>query len=162
MIDARDRARHRSEAASGVRNSLRICRQLEDHGMKLASLKGMAATARLVVVSRDLSRDACRVNGCRRRHCSPPWTTGSCVSLPALLLEKATLVEGGKGRRPSIPPRCASAHCHAPINGPTGAAYVNPCRTGAQGARRRAAGQSFWTDPLIYQGGSANFIGPMR
>jgi hypothetical protein len=34
-----------------------------------------------------------------------------------------------------------------------------PRRAGAQGARRRGAA-SFYTDPLMYQGGSDSFVGP--
>ena len=41
-----------------------------------------------------------------------------------------------------------------------GSAYRQPRRAGAQGARRRDAAERFWTDPLMYQGGSDGFSGP--
>ena len=63
-------------------------------------------------------------------------------------------------RTPSISPRrLLRRHCHAPINGLTAARtsiHVELVRK-ARGAEMPA---SFWTDPLIYQGGSDDLLGP--
>ena len=56
--------------------------------------------------------------------------------------------------------RCASPLPRA-YQWADGSAYVNHVELVRQGARRGDAG-SFWTDPLMYQGGSDSFIGAAR
>jgi fumarylacetoacetate (FAA) hydrolase len=51
------------------------------------------------------------------------------------------------------------APCPAPTSGSTAAAYVNHVQLVRQ-ARGAEMPESFWTDPLMYQGASDGFLGP--
>jgi fumarylacetoacetate (FAA) hydrolase len=120
--------------------------------MKLASLKH-GRDGRLVVVSRDLSL------------CLPvpdiaPTLQAALDDWEALaprLLEKAAAVEAGEGAA-FDPAACASPLPRA-YQWADGSAYVVHVEL-VRKARGAELPPSFWTDPLIYQGGSANFIGP--
>ena len=52
----------------------------------------------------------------------------------------------------------APRRCRAPINGRTGSAYVNHVEL-VRKARGAEMPDAFWTDPLMYQGGSDAFSG---
>ncbi len=123
--------------------------------MKLASLKH-GRDGRLVVVSRDLSR---------------------CVPVPGLaptmqaalddwaavashLTEVATALEAGAVAEAQV---FSPGHCAAPLprayQWADGSAYVNHVEL-VRRARGADLPDSFWTDPLMYQGGSDSFLGP--
>jgi fumarylacetoacetate (FAA) hydrolase len=120
--------------------------------MKLASLKH-GRDGRLVVVSRDLSR------------CLPvpdvaPTLQAALDDWGALaprLLDRAAAVEAGEGTA-FDPTACASPLPRA-YQWADGSAYVVHVEL-VRKARGAELPLSFWSDPLIYQGGSANFIGP--
>jgi fumarylacetoacetate (FAA) hydrolase len=73
------------------------------------------------------------------------------------LLEKAASVEAGEGL-PFDPAQCAAPLPRA-YQWADGSAYVVHVEL-VRKARGAELPPSFWTDPLIYQGGSANFLGP--
>jgi fumarylacetoacetate (FAA) hydrolase len=121
--------------------------------MKLASLKG-GRDGRLVVVSRDLSRylPADSVAGTLQKaldswdRCEP-----KLEAIAEDLLDKNT----GETFEPA---QCASPLPRA-YQWADGSAYVNHVEL-VRKARGAEMPESFWTDPLMYQGGSDSFIGP--
>jgi len=120
--------------------------------MKLASLKH-GRDGRLVVVSRDLSRYLPVPD-------IAPTLQAALDDWDALaprLLERAAAVEAGEGTA-FDPAQCASPLPRA-YQWADGSAYVVHVEL-VRKARGADLPPSFWTDPLIYQGGSANFIGP--
>jgi fumarylacetoacetate (FAA) hydrolase len=120
--------------------------------MKLASLK-QGRDGSLVVVSRDLSRAlAVPEIASTMQAALDDW---DCV-VPRLL-EKAAAVEAGEGTV-FDPAQCASPLPRA-YQWADASAYVVHVEL-VRKARGAELPPSFWTDPLIYQGGSANFIGP--
>ena len=122
--------------------------------MKLASLKA-GRDGRLVVVSRDLSRaaDASAI---------APTLQGVLDDWDAAaprLVELADALEAGRIAHLSFDPH----HCASPLprafGWADGSAYVNHVAL-VRRARGAEVPASFWTDPLIYRGGSDGFIGP--
>ncbi|MGE3306094.1 MAG: fumarylacetoacetate hydrolase family protein [Rhizobiaceae bacterium] len=123
--------------------------------MKLATLKDGTRDGRLVVVSRDLTRCTDATFLARTLQAAlDDW--GRLSSHLAALAESLELG--------SVPSQRFHEHdAHAPLprayQWADGSAYVNHVEL-----VRRARGvdlpASFWTDPLIYQGGSDSFLGP--
>ena len=120
--------------------------------MKLASLKH-GRDGKLAVVSRDLTR-----------YLPVPDITATLQAvldywdaLAPRLQERAAAVEAGEGTA-FDPVQCASPLPRA-YQWADGSAYVVHVEL-VRKARGADLPPSFWTDPLIYQGGSANFIGP--
>ncbi len=120
--------------------------------MKLASIKH-GRDGRLVVVSRDLSRclDAAEVAPTLQAALDD-WSSAR----PAL--EKlAQRVEAGEGEA------FDEAKCASPLprayQWADGSAYVNHVEL-VRKARGAEMPATFWTDPLMYQGGSDSFLGP--
>jgi fumarylacetoacetate (FAA) hydrolase len=134
----------------------RLCRQLEDRAMKLATLRRAGRDGRLVVVNRELTL------------CQP--VTDVAPTLQAALDDWATLAPRLAERAAALAtnPRQADvtpfdpAQCAAPLprayHWVDGSAYVNHVELvrKARGAQMPA---SFWTDPLVYQGGSDDLLG---
>ncbi len=120
--------------------------------MKFASLKG-GRDGQLVVVSRDLSR-ALPVSDVAPtlQAALDDWAT-----IAPLLAEKAEAVEQRHGEA-FDPTQCAAPLPRA-YQWADGSAYVVHVEL-VRKARGAELPPSFWTDPLMYQGGSANFIGP--
>jgi fumarylacetoacetate (FAA) hydrolase len=120
--------------------------------MKLASLKGHR-DGQLVVVSRDLSRTLPVPDVAPTLQAAlDDWAT-----IAPRLAEKAEAVEQRHGEA-FDPAACASPLPRA-YQWADGSAYVVHVEL-VRKARGAELPPSFWTDPLIYQGGSANFIGP--
>ncbi len=127
--------------------------------MKLASLKS-GRDGQLVVVSRDLAR------------CLP--ADGIAPTLQAALDDWSSLAPrlqalyarlcasdgagDAAGTLPFDPRRCAAPLPRA-YHWVDGSAYVNHVELVRQ-ARGAAMPESFWTDPLVYQGGSDDLLGP--
>lgn len=120
--------------------------------MKLASLKG-GRDGRLVVVSRDLAR-------CLDASAAAPTLQAAlddwanvCPQLEAIAAE----VEDGAGDA------FDQAACASPLprayQWADGSAYVNHVEL-VRKARGAEMPETFWTDPLMYQGGSDSFLGP--
>jgi fumarylacetoacetate (FAA) hydrolase len=119
--------------------------------MKLASLKE-GRDGRLVVVSRDLSRyaEATATLQIALEH----WDEAKPE-----LQEIAEALEAGKiEHRPFDPEECA-APLPRSYGWADGSAYVNHVEL-VRKARNAEMPQSFWTDALMYRGGSDRFLGP--
>jgi len=120
--------------------------------MKLASLKH-GRDGQLVVVSRDLSRCASASDIAPTLQAAlDNWSTAA--PLLETLFEK---VEAGDGDV------FDASDCASPLprayQWADGSAYVNHVEL-VRKARGAEMPDSFWTDPLMYQGGSDSFIGP--
>ncbi|HEX7386343.1 MAG TPA: fumarylacetoacetate hydrolase family protein [Castellaniella sp.] len=124
--------------------------------MKLATLKNNSRDGTLVVVSRDLSRCVAVP------HIAPTlqaalddWDS----SQPTL---QAVYAELNAGKAADARPFDANS-CHAPLprayQWADGSAYLNHVEL-VRRARHSQVPESFFSDPLMYQGGSDSFIGP--
>ena len=121
--------------------------------MKLASLKG-GRDGRLAVVSRDLTRYVLADDIAQTlQEALDKWAT--CA--PALQ-EIADRLEAENTGEDFDPANCASPLPRA-YQWADGSAYVNHVEL-VRKARGAEMPESFWTDPLMYQGGSDSFIGP--
>lgn len=123
--------------------------------MKLATLKSPSRDGMLVVVSRDLARCIAVPNiATTMQYLLDNWS-----QLISPLEEiYATLNQGELDGMLFDP-----YHCESPLprayHWADGSAYVNHVELVRQ-ARGAEMPTSFWSDPLIYQGGSDTFIGP--
>ena len=124
--------------------------------MKLASLKNQTRDGQLVVVSRDLTR---------------------CIAIPQIAATLQQLLDNWAVLAPkaaklyqalnagSVAGEQAfnQADCESPLprayQWADGSAYVNHVEL-VRKARNAEMPETFWTDPLMYQGGSDDFIGP--
>ncbi|HAW93823.1 MULTISPECIES: fumarylacetoacetate hydrolase family protein [unclassified Arsukibacterium] len=124
--------------------------------MKLASLKNNTRDGQLVVVSRDLSR---------------------CIAISDIAKTMQQLLDNWASLAPEAEhvSKALNAgkldgemafnvqHCESPLprayQWADGSAYVNHVEL-VRKARNSEMPPSFWTDPLMYQGGSDDFIGP--
>lgn len=125
--------------------------------MKLASLKGGGRDGRLALVSRDL---------------------GHCVLVPGIAATMQAALDDWDTVAPRLVERAAAleshrdhagvmafdaALCAAPLprayHWVDGSAYVNHVEL-VRKARGAEMPASFWTDPLVYQGGSDDLLGP--
>ena len=125
--------------------------------MKLATLKNGGRDGTLVVVSADLTRCApVPAIAPTLQQALDQWDTAR----PKLEGVAAELDAGGsvEGAMPFDP-----AACHSPLprayQWADGSAYVNHVQL-VRRARNAEMPESFWTDPLMYQGGSDSFLGP--
>jgi fumarylacetoacetate (FAA) hydrolase len=122
--------------------------------MKLASLKG-GRDGRLVVVSNDLA-----------------WFTDAGTIAPtlqaalddwercgALLQGLADSLEHGAVPKGTLPRARRHEPAAARLQWVDGSAYVNHVQLVRQ-ARGAEMPETFWTDPLMYQGASDGFLGP--
>lgn len=122
--------------------------------MKLASLK-QGRDGKLVIVSHDLTRytDATRIAP-TMQNALDNWTHAE-----PRLRELAQSLESG-----AVPvERFHERECASPLprafQWADGSAYVNHVEL-VRKARGAEIPDSFWTDPLMYQGGSDSFLGP--
>ncbi|MBV9991977.1 MAG: fumarylacetoacetate hydrolase family protein [Alphaproteobacteria bacterium] len=121
--------------------------------MKLASLKG-GRDGKLVVVSRDLK--TCTLNNAwpTLQAALDDWEAAEAELGPVY----RALNRGSIEARPFDPKACASPLPRA-YQWADGSAYVTHVEL-VRKARGAEMPPSFWTDPLMYQGGSDSFIGP--
>jgi fumarylacetoacetate (FAA) hydrolase len=123
--------------------------------MKLASLPH-GRDGQLVVVSRDLSRCVAVP------HIAPTLqrTMDEWTHLAPRLMRVYEILNDGdaEGAKPFNPRDCASPLPRA-YQWADGSAYVTHVEL-VRKARGAEMPPSFWTDPLMYQGGSDSFIGP--
>jgi len=122
--------------------------------MKLASLK-QGRDGRLVVVSRDLARaaDASDI-AATMQEALDDWANAE----PRLAELAAKLEAGSVADFPFHAEDCAAPLPRA-YQWIDGSAYVNHVEL-VRKARGATMPSSFWTDPLMYQGGSDSFLGP--
>lgn len=122
--------------------------------MKLASLKG-GRDGRLVVASTDLARCALATAIAPTLQAAlDTWDS----SEPALRALHTALDTGALEGDPFDQTACASPLPRA-FQWADGSAYVNHVEL-VRMARGAAMPPEFWTDPLMYQGGSDTFLGP--
>jgi fumarylacetoacetate (FAA) hydrolase len=124
--------------------------------VKLASLRRGGRDGRLVVVSRDLTR-------CQ-------WVPGIAPTLQAALDDWEAVAPRLKERAAALERNTSNAdvmpfdpvECAAPLprayHWVDGSAYVNHVEL-VRKARGAEMPASFWTDPLVYQGGSDDLLG---
>lgn len=122
--------------------------------MKLASLKS-GRDGKLVVVSRDLTRATSAFNVAETLQ----WALDNWTDAAPKLKSLAEQLEHG-----SVPSFRFHEHdCASPLprayQWVDGSAYVNHVEL-VRKARGAEMPPSFWTDPLMYQGGSDSFLGP--
>jgi len=122
--------------------------------MKLASLKG-GRDGRLVIVSRDLGR-AQEVPEIAPTLQAALDDWSACG--PALAAAYAMLCGNTSAGEPFDAARCAAPLPRA-YQWIDGSAYVNHVEL-VRKARGAVLPDSFWTDPLVYQGGSDTFYAP--
>lgn len=123
--------------------------------MKLATLKNSARDGRLVVVSRDLSK-AVAVT-----HIAPTLQAAldDWSSIAPKLADVAAALEQGSVKDSfAFDPASAMAPLPRAYHWVDGSAYVNHVEL-VRKARGAQMPESFWTDPLVYQGGSDDFLG---
>ncbi|MCZ6774358.1 MAG: fumarylacetoacetate hydrolase family protein [Proteobacteria bacterium] len=120
--------------------------------MKLASLN-LGRDGQLVVVSNDMSRYAAATGVAATLQAALDDWDVAAPKLEAL----AGKLESGGGEA-FDPAQCSSPLPRA-YQWADGSAYVNHVEL-VRKARGAEMPQSFWTDPLMYQGGSDSFIGP--
>lgn len=124
--------------------------------MKLASLKNQTRDGQLVVVSRDLSRCiAIPQIAATMQQLLDHWSTLAPKAAEMYQALNAGSVSGEQ--------RFNQAECESPLprayQWADGSAYVNHVEL-VRKARNAEMPETFWTDPLMYQGGSDDFIGP--
>lgn len=125
--------------------------------MKLATLKNGTRDGQLVVVSRDLKR-------CVEAQAAADVSTlqialdNWAVVAPKLTSVYQTLDGDAASAKPFDPAQCMSPLPRA-YQWADGSAYVNHVEL-VRKARGAEMPPSFWTDPLMYQGGSDTFVGP--
>jgi len=124
--------------------------------MKLATLKQGGRDGTLVVVSRDLTR--CRMVPEIAKTLQAALDDWNACEKPLQEIYVALNRGGVADARPFDP-----AACHSPLprayQWADGSAYVNHVEL-VRRARGAEVPASFWTDPLMYQGGSDSFVGP--
>jgi fumarylacetoacetate (FAA) hydrolase len=125
--------------------------------VKLASLRRGGRDGRLVVVSRDLTR-------CQLVPGIAPTLQAALDDWPTVapkLVERAAALERNSSHADVMP--FDPAACAAPLprayHWVDGSAYVNHVEL-VRKARGAEMPASFWTDPLVYQGGSDDLLGP--
>ena len=124
--------------------------------MKLATLKAGGRDGKLIVVSRDLTRAAAASEVAPNLQAVlDDWH----AKAPKLAQLSALLNTGRAAAAVPFDP----SRCHAPLprayQWADGSAYVNHVEL-VRKARGAEMPPSFWTDPLMYQGGSDSFLGP--
>jgi len=124
--------------------------------MKLATLKDGSRDGQLVVVSRDLTtaHHAAGIAG-RMQMALDDWS----FIAPQLDELYQTLNEGRARHAFPFDPRIAMAPLPRACQWADGSAYVNHVEL-VRKARGADMPPSFWTDPLMYQGGSDDLLGP--
>jgi fumarylacetoacetate (FAA) hydrolase len=136
----------------------RVRRQLEGlAAVKLATLRDGTRDGRLVVVSRDLSRAIpAGAIAATLQDALDDWTRVA----PQLERLYARLQDGRVDGAAPFDPAQAMAPLPRAYHWVDGSAYVNHVEL-VRKARNAQMPPSFWTDPLVYQGGSDDLLGPM-
>ena len=124
--------------------------------MKLATLRDDSRDGQLIVVSRDLTTAhlASGIAG-RLQHVLDDWN----FLAPQLADLYQTLNEGRARHAFAFEPRQCMAPLPRACQWADGSAYVNHVEL-VRKARGAEMPESFWTEPLMYQGGSDDLLGP--
>jgi fumarylacetoacetate (FAA) hydrolase len=123
--------------------------------MKLATLKNGTRDGRLVVVSRDLTHYA------DASHIAPTLQAAldNWKKLSGDLVSFAASFENGSVQAERFREHEAMSPLPRAYQWADGSAYVNHVEL-VRKARGAELPESFWTDPLMYQGGSDSLLGP--
>jgi fumarylacetoacetate (FAA) hydrolase len=125
--------------------------------MKLATMKDGSRDGTLALVSRDLSRIvAVPEIAPTLQSVLDAWN----ATAPRLEQLYAQLNEGKVTRAVAFDPRLAHSPLPRAYQWADGSAYVNHVEL-VRRARGATMPAEFWTDPLMYQGGSDGFLAPM-
>lgn len=123
--------------------------------MKFATLKNQTRDGQFVVVNRAMTRCVAAPNIANTmQHVLDNWA--HCAPLLEAIYQDLNqgVIEGMAFE---------ASHCESPLprafHWADGSAYVNHVEL-VRRARGAEVPESFWTDPLMYQGGSDTFIGP--
>jgi fumarylacetoacetate (FAA) hydrolase len=122
--------------------------------MKLATLRAGSRDGQLVVVSRDLTRCLSVMPIGSLQSALDEWDAVSAT----LRVFSDRVNASDKGTQPFDPKNCLSPLPRA-YQWADGSAYVNHVAL-VRKARGAEMPESFWTDPLMYQGGSDSFLAP--
>jgi len=122
--------------------------------MKLATLRSGSRDGQLVVVSRDLTRCLSVMPIATLQSALDEWQAFSAT----LQTFSDRVNASDKGSQPFDPKMCLSPLPRA-YQWADGSAYVNHVAL-VRKARGAEMPESFWTDPLMYQGGSDSFHSP--
>jgi fumarylacetoacetate (FAA) hydrolase len=123
--------------------------------MKLATLRNGSRDGQLVVVSRDLSKAV----GVPQIAVTLQAALDDWARVSPKLLEAADALEkGAVSGSFAFDPERAMAPLPRAFHWVDGSAYVNHVEL-VRKARGAQMPESFWTDPLVYQGGADDFIG---
>ena len=124
--------------------------------MKLASLKSTTKDGQLIVVSKDLSR-AIKVEhiALTLQQALDDWA----AKAPQLEQVYQALCAATLPDSFAFEPQACGSPLPRAYQWADGSAYVNHVELVRQ-ARGAELPESFWTDPLMYQGGSDDFLGP--
>jgi fumarylacetoacetate (FAA) hydrolase len=125
--------------------------------MKLATYKDGSRDGQLVVVSRDLSMAHYATGiATRLQQVLDDWNFLS----PQLQDLYATLNQGKARHAFAFDPKMCMAPLPRAYQWADGSAYINHVEL-VRAARNAEVPATYYTDPLMYQGGSDDFIGPM-
>ena len=124
--------------------------------MKLASIKDGSRDGQLAVVSRDLSSAHYATGICN--HLQPVLDDWNFLS-PQLQDLYETLNNGKTRHAFPFDPRQCLAPLPRAYQWADGSAYINHVEL-VRAARKAEVPESFYTDPLMYQGASDDFLGP--
>jgi fumarylacetoacetate (FAA) hydrolase len=129
---------------------------LEGREVKLATLRQGGRDGQLAIVSRDLTQ-------CELVPDIAPTLQAALDNWDRIspkLAERAAALDRGSARAHQMP--FDSVKCMAPLprafHWVDGSAYVNHVEL-VRKARKAEMPESFWTDPLVYQGGSDDLLG---
>jgi fumarylacetoacetate (FAA) hydrolase len=136
----------------------RLRGQLEGHfTVKLATLRNGTRDGQLVVVSRDLTRAVpAGAIAATLQDALDDWSRVA----PRLEQLYARVQDGSADGVVAFDPARAMAPLPRAHHWVDGSAYVNHVEL-VRKARNAEMPPSFWTDPLVYQGGSDDLLGPM-
>ncbi len=123
--------------------------------MKLASLKEGGRDGTLMVVSRDLTRATHAVSATTLQQALEDWASYG----PKLEAEFARVEAGAAPEAFAFDPEACAAPLPRAYQWADGSAYVNHVEL-VRRARGAEMPESFWSDPLMYQGGSDPMLGP--
>ncbi|WP_018984566.1 fumarylacetoacetate hydrolase family protein [Salinimonas chungwhensis] len=125
--------------------------------MKFATYRNDSRDGQLMLVSRDLTQ-ACEISDIAStlQYALDNWAQTE----PQLKQRYQQLNDQQIEAQPFNPQRCESPLPRA-YQWADGSAYVNHVEL-VRKARGAEMPESFWSDPLMYQGGSDDFIGPME
>lgn len=124
--------------------------------MKLATLKNATRDGKLVVVSRDLSKYVVADSVANTmQQALDDWSNAQ----PRLNEISEQLNAGERSDAVAFDAQLCESPLPRAYQWADGSAYVNHVEL-VRKARGAEIPESFWTDPLMYQGGSDDFIGP--